>query len=345
MYSVIIPTYNRAHSICYTLDSVKAQTYRPIEIIVVDDGSNDDTETVVQDWKLNNCRSVSQLDGESVSQPSEDSSRNLTDSPNHRLSDSPNQLKLLYVKQENAGAPAARNRGLQKISGDYVQFLDSDDKLHPDRLKMLADAFENQNADFIQTSIEWFDPETGKTVNTLWARPWANQVHLVLNGEFWANTLRGALRRDLVDRIGPWETQMTCFEDREYMERAVLQAKNPIALKPILGYLARGKGMHVSNKHRSYEGRRWRIYSERRLIEQVLQRNDLGDDIKLTLASRIYRVGCRSAASGWHNYAKECVEIGDLLDSKLDFKPWLKRLLCKLNFVGGYLYRIVKGNK
>lgn len=310
MFSVIIPTYNRAHSIGATLDSVKAQSYRPIEIILVDDGSSDETEAVVTHWSSEVCNQES-------------------------------KITLRYCKQVNAGAPAARNRGLREFNGDYLQFLDSDDRLHPQRFQRLAEAFEQQKADFIQTSIEWFDPATNQAVNTLWARPDESQVHLVLNGQFWANTLRGALRRELAERIGPWTEQMTCFEDREYMERAVMQAKKPIALKPILGYLARGEGAHVSNQHTTYEGRRWRIFSERKLVEQVLLRNDLDEAIRSTLASRIYRVGCRSAEKGWYAYAQECAEIGDCLNVHLSLFARIKRAFCRMDALGAHCYKII----
>lgn len=310
MFSVIIPSYNRAHSIGDTLDSVVAQTYRPIEIIIVDDGSKDATTEIIAQWNEDNIQ---------VEQAS-------------------NRLSLKYIKQENAGAAAARNRGLKEVAGEYIQFLDSDDRLHPDRLTILAQAFEQQHADFIQTSIEWFDPETQQCTHTLWARPDENQVHLVLNGQFWANTLRAAIRSDLAARIGPWKEQMTCFEDREYMERAVMQARNPIALRPILGYLARGAGNHVSSQHKTFEGRQWRIYSESQLVDHVLARSDLDAKIISEFASRIYRIGCRSNVSGWSAYGRQCADIGDRLGAQLNNFAKLKRLLARMGRVGGWIY-------
>jgi len=104
LVSVIIPTYNRAHLVTETLDSVYEQTYRPIECIVVDDGSTDDTVAVVTEWKERHR-------GESFS------------------------VRLL--EQENKGAPAARNHGLEAATGKYLLFLDSDDMLKPDALKTL----------------------------------------------------------------------------------------------------------------------------------------------------------------------------------------------------------------
>ena len=93
--SVIIPTYNRAHLISQALESVFAQTFRDYEVIVVDDGSTDDTHGVLEPYR-------------------------------HRIH---------YVWQENYGISAARNKGILLSRGDYVAFLDSDDTWYPDKLK------------------------------------------------------------------------------------------------------------------------------------------------------------------------------------------------------------------
>jgi glycosyltransferase involved in cell wall biosynthesis len=102
LVSVIIPTYNRANLIRETLDSVYEQHYRPIEIIVVDDGSEDNTETVVKSW-----------------------SEGLSADGN---------LTVTYHRQENQGVASARNTGIKKSKGDKIQLLDSDDKLHPNKI-------------------------------------------------------------------------------------------------------------------------------------------------------------------------------------------------------------------
>lgn len=85
--SVIIPTYNRAELVAAAVQSVLRQTYRDFEIIVVDDGSTDDTEPRLR-----------RLDG-----------------------------SVVYVKQDNAGVNAARNHGLRVARGEYIAFLDNDD--------------------------------------------------------------------------------------------------------------------------------------------------------------------------------------------------------------------------
>lgn len=103
--SVVIPTYNRAHLIIETLESVFAQTYTDYEVIVVDDGSTDNTEEVL----------------------------------------APYRDRIRYIKQKNAGASVARNRGIVSAQGEYVTFLDSDDIWFPEKLEKQVRFFEQHN--------------------------------------------------------------------------------------------------------------------------------------------------------------------------------------------------------
>lgn len=107
LVSVIIPTYNRAHLITNALNSVRNQTYRPIELLVVDDGSEDDTESVVRSWIA-----IHASEG----------------------------FAVRYLHQRNGGAPVARNHGLVESRGEFIQFLDSDDLLLPHKLERQVDA-------------------------------------------------------------------------------------------------------------------------------------------------------------------------------------------------------------
>ncbi|MBI2216288.1 MAG: glycosyltransferase [Candidatus Rokubacteria bacterium] len=94
--SVVVPTYNRAHVIVETLRSVRAQTFTDLELILVDDGSTDDTGERVQ----------------SLGDP-----------------------RVRYVRQPNRGVSAARNHGLRLARGEVVAFIDSDDLWKPDKLE------------------------------------------------------------------------------------------------------------------------------------------------------------------------------------------------------------------
>lgn len=94
--SVIIPTYNCAEFLKNAIDSVLKQTYKDYEIIVVDDGSTDDTRHI-----------VGQFDG-----------------------------NIRYFFQDNAGPAAARNAGIKNAAGKYIAFLDSDDYFFPEKLEL-----------------------------------------------------------------------------------------------------------------------------------------------------------------------------------------------------------------
>jgi glycosyltransferase involved in cell wall biosynthesis len=100
--SVIIPTYNRAEYVTQAIDSVLAQTYTDYEIIVVDDGSTDNTKEILL----------------------------------------PYMDRIRYIYQENAGASAARNRGIKAAKRDWVAFLDSDDEWLPGKLAVQIRAVE-----------------------------------------------------------------------------------------------------------------------------------------------------------------------------------------------------------
>lgn len=95
MISVVIPLYNKEKQIAYTLQSVQNQTFQDFEIVIVDDGSTDDSIAEVE-----------------------------------KFSDS----RIRLIHQENAGVSAARNRGIEEAKGDLIAFLDADDEWKPEYL-------------------------------------------------------------------------------------------------------------------------------------------------------------------------------------------------------------------
>jgi glycosyltransferase involved in cell wall biosynthesis len=306
LFSIIIPTYNRGSILSEALDSVKEQTYRPIEIILVDDGSTDNTKEVAEQWTIHNQENE--------------------------------LLSLSYHYQTNAGPSAARNYGIKEIHGDYVQFLDSDDRLFPKRLEIIVNKFKTTGADFIQTGFEGVDPETGKVIQTLLGRPDQDQFELALKGCLWANTLRSAFKAQLVKKISPWNTEMTCFEDREYVERAVAYASKAVAIREVLASANRGGNDRISNKLKTYEGRGFRIYCEEKLAKNALKGANSSENAKEEFVSRLYGLALRSNASGWPEHGQKCTEIAKLFDVKLNRKGKIRRLFSKLGKIGGKSY-------
>ncbi len=117
-FSIIIPLYNKASYIRKALESVLAQTYTDYELIVVDDGSTDESANIVETM----LREVKGTENSKA------------DTPASRLS--PFAFRLL--KQQNAGVSAARNNGVVQASGNYIAFLDADDWWEPTYLERMA---------------------------------------------------------------------------------------------------------------------------------------------------------------------------------------------------------------
>ncbi len=119
-FSIIVPTYNRAHLIGKTLVSLQQLNYSHFEIIVVDDGSTDNTEAVVTPL----------LDG-----------------------------KTVYLRKNNAERAAARNYGAQRAKGEYVNFFDSDDIAYSNHLTEAAELIQKRNKpEFFHLAYERSEP-------------------------------------------------------------------------------------------------------------------------------------------------------------------------------------------
>jgi len=119
--SVIIPTYNCAKYICEAVDSVLAQTYNDFEIVVVDDGSTDDTKDILQRYNG----------------------------------------RIRYIYQSNKGVSAARNLGLREAKGKYIAFLDADDIWLPEKLECQTKLLEeNPDTVMVFSDIEMFSENT-----------------------------------------------------------------------------------------------------------------------------------------------------------------------------------------
>lgn len=177
LVSVIVPSYNRAGLLVEAMDSVWAQSYRPIELLIVDDGSTDNTRDLVEEWGRK-----------------------------HASDDS---LRLRYFHQDNAGASAARNLGLVESRGEYIQFLDSDDLLHPERLQRIVDAFKETACDFIYTGFEGFCGRCGMTIECRVPEISGDPLELFCQGRLYGNTLLTAWRRALAGRIGAWDESLS----------------------------------------------------------------------------------------------------------------------------------------
>jgi glycosyltransferase involved in cell wall biosynthesis len=186
LVSILIPAFNAEEWIADTLRSAIVQTWDPKEIIVVDDGSTDRTLAVARQFESNGVR--------------------------------------VYT-QANCGAAAARNEAFRLSSGSYIQWLDADDLISPDKIAL---QMENAQSERTLLSAAWgsFLYRHNRTVfvrTALWddlsplewlARKMEHNLHM--------QTATWLVSRELTEAAGPWNTTLLVDDDGEYFCRVLL---------------------------------------------------------------------------------------------------------------------------
>lgn len=175
--SIVIPTYNRAHLIERAVRSVIYQTYQDFEIIIVDDGSDDDTEKEIK-----------------------------------KLSDS----RLRYIRHDtNKGAAAARNTGIKASRGKYIAFQDSDDVWVEDKMEKQMKAFETAPPEVgVIYTGSWRMKHMKKiyTPPPLIKQKDGDIHHLLLRKSF-VSTPTAVVKRACFDAVGMFDEELPRFQD------------------------------------------------------------------------------------------------------------------------------------
>lgn len=187
LVSILIPAYNCEAWLADTIRSALAQTWPHKEIIIVDDGSKDNTLAVARRWA----------------------------SP-----------QVSVVTQENQGAAAARNHAFACAQGEYIQWLDADDLLSPEKIARQMEATQNSSKrTLLSSGWAYFmhRPSRARFESTsLWCdltplewmlRKWEGNHHM--------QTATWLVSRELTDAAGPWDTRLLGDDDGEYFSRII----------------------------------------------------------------------------------------------------------------------------
>ncbi len=183
LVSIIMPTYNRANFLEEALSSVFSQTYRDFEIIVVDDGSTDDTASVLQPLV--------------------------------------EQGLIQYIYQKKQGVSAARNRGIMEANGQYIAFLDSDDLFEPEKINSQVKYLQNHpemglvhsgftkfdhiGYDLGYRDTSWFSGQIYPQILLHWTTLMAIDTVLVV--------------KKVLDSVGSFDTSLSIGEDLDMWRR------------------------------------------------------------------------------------------------------------------------------
>lgn len=187
LVSIIIPVYNAEGFLAETIESTLLQTYKNIEIIVVDDGSNDSSYKVAKQYE----------------------------SP-----------QTTVIKQANKGASAARNHGIALAKGDYIQFLDADDFLHPQKIEYQLNTLKSysdlhliggtwqrfvKNLDNLYGEVA---PKTQQEVQCFDKVAWLIDRPMMIPNTW-------LVSRKLIELAGSWDEELTLNDDGEFFYRVI----------------------------------------------------------------------------------------------------------------------------
>jgi glycosyltransferase involved in cell wall biosynthesis len=270
--SVIIPTYNRCDCLVRALRSVFCQTLLPDQVIVIDDGSEDETRVLIARYFP----------------------------------------QVIYHYQSNQGVSAARNKGLQLASHEWIAFLDSDDEWLPDKLQVQLEALKQDPANRVcHTEEVWV--RRGKRVNQM-------AKHQKRGGRIFTHCLPICamspssimIHRSVFEQTGEFDEQLPACEDYDLWLR--ITARYPVLFiekAQIIKY-----GGHEDQLSMRYWGMdRFRIYALEKILNSgILQASDRAAAIvMLQKKCSIYREGALkrkkfSEAETYQQIAKRYME-------------------------------------
>ena len=194
--SVVIPAFNCAAFLPGTLESVFAQTYSDLEVIVVDDGSTDNTPFVI----------------------------------------APYSDRVHYIRQQNRGLPAARNAGIRAAQGEWIALLDADDSWVAEKLAKQMPRFSDREVGIVYSdfSVKYFDGRFQPSY--LINRPLASEGHILENyiqSRFlFPSTM--VFRRECLEEYGNFDEEMLACEDIELFARICSRWKVSLVNEPLV---------------------------------------------------------------------------------------------------------------
>lgn len=312
LVSVIVPTFNRVDFLIEAMDSVFDQSYCPIELIVIDDGSTDSTKIAVAEWTKNH--------------------------------NTEKRFNLRLLSQENKGGSAARNLGLIESRGEFIQFLDSDDILLSKKIEIqVYNLKADPECDFV-----WSDWAYVKNSNVRDCKkkyeaeaisPCIGQPISCENLKYLpAQIVMGVYRRMACIQNGPLNEALIRLQDWEYTTRFLVLKPKVRYVKGIF-YLVR---LHENGRVEDLEGTRKgneaRMQAGRE-VERVISERNIHDPIVLKrIAYNYFIAGMRAIRLGRRDQVVQAFsELTRLMMTFKDLRFYLRMKLTiyTYNCLGG----------
>jgi hypothetical protein len=308
LVSVIIPTFNRGHLLGDAIDSVLAQTYRPIECVIADADSSDNTLEVVRHKQT----SVPQNTG----------------------------FKLLYVSEPDRGASASRNLGLKNCNGEFIQFLDSDDVLVREKLNHHVQVLRS-NKDLELVWSGWkVEPEhslkaallgaNAKLMTSDFTPANALQTKIVIPWEPWPCLFR----RRLCIATGSWNEKVSRLEDWEYALRIWSRHPKAAFLDGVYCVARLHEGPRQNDLEFKPDGVERGLIAcrEARIANLELAPDD--SEVRQLIAERYWEIGLEALLRGTKAQAIEAFGTAVRIGTRKKFRMKAAVVFCVMALIG-----------
>lgn len=225
-FSIIIPTYNRAHFLKIAVNSVLSQTFSDYELIIIDDGSNDKTGDAIEKIK---------------------------------------DKRIKYIYQSHQGVVKARNKGVIEAKGDFICFLDSDDRFRPQKLEVTHDYIKKYpEYKIFHTEEIWYRKGGFLPQKSYHKKPsgfvFKESAKLCCIGMSTA-----VIKKEIFKKAGFFDEALPVCEDYDFWLRVT--SKFPVFLIP--EYLTIKEGGHPDQQSKKYPALdRFRIYALKKILEK-----------------------------------------------------------------------------
>jgi len=306
LVSIIIPAYNAEETLLSTVRSAIDQTYSFIEIIVVDDGSTDNTIALFPELK---------------------------------------KQGVLCFSIVNGGASRARNFGLSKAQGTYIQFLDADDILASEKIELQIEILESNQADISFCDWAYFNENIDeekpifKNINYDGLHSGKDVLeHLGIHNWF-VPVFCWLTKKSIIINAGIWNEDLTNNDDGEFFTRVLYHSNKVTHTRKILGYYRRTSGESLSKLNSIDKINS--AFKSYQIIQEFLIKNKTQQ--LLVYPKRLFYVQYLLIQKQFPKFAKRAAQHFDTIKVKIPLRPGLlEKLTTILGLHHGYqFYKLI----
>ena len=297
--SVLIPLYNAERFISETIDSVLNQTYENIEIIIVDDGSTDNSYRIAEEYQ-------------------------------NKYSN------IIVTRQANKGPGAARNKAFSLSSGEFIQYLDADDLLAPNKIELQSKILLKEKKAFVFGQVAEF--KTNIQSSRFMSFPFFHSYQNIepFFVDYWGYSGMLATHsfmasKDSIIAAGPWNEKWILNEDGEFISRLICQCEKIVFLEKSISYYRKDNSMSL-NSHRSEKHFTSQLESYDSYLNIIEQKFPNNRQLREAMAKRYSRL----IANMYPNYDK-LIKIAQIKLYSLGFSKPLPNGSQKFNLLSNML--------